>query len=174
MTLDTPINAVYTALDWIGLDATMIVVLERMNSLKLHKSKANLPLISGARQALESLSQKYPMAIVSARGEKGTQEFFEYHNLEDLFVCIASGQTTPHTKPWPDPILWCAEKMGVPPESCLMIGDTTVDIRAGLAAGCQTAGVLSGFGDEKELSRAGANILLDSVGQLEEALISKN
>jgi len=28
--------------------------------------------------------------------------------------------------------------MGVPPESCLMVGDTTVDIRAGKSAGAQT------------------------------------
>ncbi|HKJ27963.1 MAG TPA: HAD family hydrolase [Anaerolineales bacterium] len=170
MTLDTPINAVYTALDWIGLDAPMIAFLDYLNKLNLRKEKASLPLIPGVRPALESLSHKYPMAVVSARGEKGTREFLAYHQLEKYFVCIASGQTTKHTKPWPDPILWSAEQIGVPPESCLMIGDTTVDIRAGRAAGCQTVGVLSGFGDEKELSRAGADLLLESVAQLETSL----
>jgi HAD superfamily hydrolase (TIGR01509 family) len=171
MTLDTPINLVYTTLDWLGLDATMIAFLDGLNKLNQRKDhKASLPLIPGVRQALEALYRKYPMAVVSARGAKGTQEFLAYHQLEKYFVCVASGQTTKHTKPWPDPILWCAEKMGVPPESCLMIGDTTVDIRAGRAANCQTVGVLSGFGDERELNRAGADLLLNSVAQLENAL----
>lgn len=174
MTLDTPLNAVYTALDWIGLDATMIAFLDKMNEFKLHKSKASLPLVPGVRQMLEALHTKYPMAVVSARGAAGTHEFLAHHQLEDFFVCVASGQTTLHTKPWPDPILWSAEQMGVPPESCLMIGDTTVDIRAGLAAGCQTIGVLSGFGDEKELGRAGADLLLDSAAQLEKTLKTEN
>ena len=171
MTLDTPINAVYTMLDWAGLDAPVIRLLEKMNELELRKSKASLPLIPGAKAALESLSQKFPLAVVSARGAQGTQEFLDYHNLNGLFKCVASGQTTPHTKPWPDPILWSAQQMGVPPDSCLMIGDTTVDIRAGRAANCQTVGVLSGFGDKRELTRAGADLLLDSVADLENILL---
>jgi phosphoglycolate phosphatase len=62
--------------------------------------------------------------------------------------------------------LWAAEKMGVPPENCLMIGDTTVDIRAGRAAGAQTIGVLSGFGYERELIKAGADDIIDSIADL--------
>ena len=46
------------------------------------------------------------------------------------------------------------------PAACLMVGDTTVDIRMGRAAGAQTVGVLCGFGDERELSRAGADDIL--------------
>ena len=38
--------------------------------------------------------------------------------------------------------------MGVAPGNVLMVGDTTVDIRAGKAAGAQTVGVLCGFGQE--------------------------
>lgn len=166
MTLDTPINLVYTLLDWMHLDSAMISVLEKLQDVQLRKPKKSLPLIPGTRESLTLLGQKYPMAIVSARGEKGTMEFLQHHQLTEAFVCIASGQTTLHTKPWPDPILWCAEQMGVRPEECLMIGDTTVDIRAGRAASAQTVGVLSGFGDRKELTRAGADLIVKNVAEL--------
>jgi phosphoglycolate phosphatase len=63
-------------------------------------------------------------------------------------------------------VLWAAEQLDVAPSECLMIGDTTVDIRAGRAAGAQTIGVLSGFGDHKELSRVGADHILTSVADL--------
>jgi phosphoglycolate phosphatase len=56
--------------------------------------------------------------------------------------------------------------MGVRPEECLMIGDTTVDMRAGKAAGAQTVGVLCGFGEEEELRRLGADLILKSTADL--------
>jgi len=56
--------------------------------------------------------------------------------------------------------------MRVAPENCLMIGDTTVDIRAGKSAGAQTIGVLSGFGERSELVRAGADLILPDVNHL--------
>ena len=56
--------------------------------------------------------------------------------------------------------------MGVPPSACLMIGDTTVDMRAGVAAGAQTLGVLCGFGEEEELIRNGANAILSTTADL--------
>jgi phosphoglycolate phosphatase-like HAD superfamily hydrolase len=47
-----------------------------------------------------------------------------------------------------------------------MVGDTTVDIRAARRAGAWAIGVLCGFGEAKELKRAGAHLLLDSPADL--------
>ena len=47
-----------------------------------------------------------------------------------------------------------------------MIGDTTVDMRAGKAAGAQTLGVLCGFGEEAELRQLGADFILKSTSDL--------
>jgi HAD superfamily hydrolase (TIGR01549 family) len=174
MTLDTPINAVYTVLDWLTLDDEVIRLMEWMQERHLRKSKAGLPLISGVVECLEQLAPHYKMAVVSARGEHGTRQFLDHWDLNRFFTCVAHGQTAPHTKPWPDPVLWAAEQCGVQPEECLMIGDTTVDIRAGRAAGSQTIGVLSGFGDKKELSRVKADLILPSVAELPGVLLAKS
>ncbi|MPN00756.1 Phosphoglycolate phosphatase [bioreactor metagenome] len=56
--------------------------------------------------------------------------------------------------------------MQVPAQNCLMIGDTTVDILAGKAAGAQTVGVLCGFGEEGELRRAGADLIVKDLKEL--------
>jgi N-acetyl-D-muramate 6-phosphate phosphatase len=48
----------------------------------------------------------------------------------------------------------------------LMVGDTTIDIRAGKAAGAQTVGVLCGFGQETELRRVGADLILPATPDL--------
>lgn len=172
MTLDTPINAVYTLLDWLTLDDEVIHLLEWLQEHHLRKERTHPPLIPGVVETLEQLSPHYQMAVVSARGEQGTHRFLHTWDLHRFFGCIAHGQTTPHTKPWPDPVLWSAEQLGVYPEECLMIGDTTVDIRAGRAAGAQTIGVLSGFGSRKELTRVKAGHILPGVAQLPDLLLN--
>jgi phosphoglycolate phosphatase len=96
--------------------------------------------------------------------------FLEQFDLVKYFDAIVTGLSAPHTKPFPDPIFLAAQKMGVKPSECLMIGDTTVDIRAGKSAGAQTVGVLCGFGEEKELLGMGADLILGNTPQLVDAL----
>jgi phosphoglycolate phosphatase len=54
-----------------------------------------------------------------------------------------------------------------------MIGDTTVDIRAGKAAGAQAIGVLCGFGEEDELLQLGADLILKSTSDLTELFLER-
>ncbi len=119
-------------------------------------------LIPGIQAALEALAARYPLSVVSARGERSALRFLDQFNLRGYFRAIACAQTCEHTKPYPDPILWAARQMGVAPSACLMIGDTPVDICAGKAAGAQTVGVLCGFGSQGELRSAGADLVLPS------------
>ena len=120
----------------------------------------------GVDEMLRQFHGRYPMAVVSARDEKGTMAFLEQFDLVKYFDVIVTGLSARHTKPYPDPILLAASKMNTAPENCLMIGDTTVDIRAGKSAGAQTAGVLCGFGEAPELQKLGADIILENTPEL--------
>jgi HAD superfamily hydrolase (TIGR01509 family) len=131
-----------------------------------YKPGKNFLLIDGVEEMLQTLSQRYPMAVVTARDAASTQAFLEQYNLLRFFQCIATSQTCYHMKPFPDPILWVEDRMGVPPETCLMVGDTSVDVHAGHAAGAQTLGVLCGFGDHAELEKAGADMILSTTCEL--------
>lgn len=123
-------------------------------------------MIDGVREMLKNLSQRYPLSVVSVRDARSTLAFLDQFKLQSFFTCIATSQTCRHTKPYPDPILWAAEQMGERPEACLMVGDTTVDMRAGRSAGAQTVGVLCGFGEEAELRRTGADMIISSTADL--------
>ncbi|MCC7119160.1 MAG: HAD family hydrolase [Anaerolineales bacterium] len=169
MWLEAPGNALLGYADRFGLDDEMIAVI---NWLARHRkpSSHQFLLVPGVDDLLKQLHGRYPMAVVSARDERGTLRFLERFNLVQYFDAIVTGLSAEHTKPYPDPILLAAQKMNVLPEHCLMIGDTTVDIRAGKSAGAQTVGVLCGFGEEAELSRFGADEILDSTPQLAQLL----
>jgi phosphoglycolate phosphatase-like HAD superfamily hydrolase len=137
----------------------------------LPKTSGRYVLMDGVGPMLPRLAARYPLALVTARGERATLEFVEQFGLGGLFGAVVSAQTAPHTKPYADPVLWAAQALGVPVEHCLMVGDTTVDILAGKRAGAQTVGVLCGFGEQGELERAGATAIVERTREVAEVLM---
>jgi len=165
MASEAPANFLIGLPDLFGLDAPLSSLADWVARAS-HKKPGHFRIIPGVQEMLADLSRRYPLAVVSARDGRTTGEFLDRFHLRGYFTCIATAQTCRHTKPFPDPVLWVARQMGLPAESCLMIGDTTVDIRAGKAAGAQTIGVLCGFGEADELRRRGADMLLNSTTEL--------
>jgi HAD superfamily hydrolase (TIGR01509 family) len=170
MTIEAPANFLLGIPDILGLDEPAARLFDGINRSIWHRRNKNFLLISGVREMLQSLNQRYPLAVVSARDAISTQAFLEQYDLLPFFKCIATAQTCVHTKPFPDPILWAAGQMGVSPEACLVVGDTTVDIRAGRAAGAQKVGVLCGFGERDELDKYGADLILTTTPELVQVL----
>ncbi len=166
MSMEDPGNLAYHLADRLGIDNLAAKILRPWGKRRSRSSHKIHPMIPGTQEALSKLHRRYPLAIVSARDESETCAFLDAHQLTPLFQIIVAGQTCRHTKPYPDPVLWAAQQMNLPPSACLMVGDTTVDIRAGKTAGAQTVGVLCGFGEEAELRRAGADLILNSTSEL--------
>lgn len=165
MWIEAPGNALLGLADTLGLDDEMVAViswLSRHRRYSIHK----FLLVPGVDEMLKQLHGRYPMAVVSARDERSTMAFLEQFDLVKYFGEIITGLSAKHTKPYPDPVLLAAQRMNIPPENCLMIGDTTVDIRAGRSAGAQTVGVLCGFGEEAELRKMGADEILQNTAEL--------
>jgi len=55
---------------------------------------------------------------------------------------------------------------GLPPDSAVMIGDRANDVRAAKANGLRAIGVLWGYGSERELVEAGADVLCRAPNEL--------
>jgi HAD superfamily hydrolase (TIGR01509 family) len=156
MAVETPGNFLYHLADRFNVDRLIMRLLDKSGRKKIKKQR-DYRIISGVPEMLAALTTKYPLAVVSARDEKSSMAFIDQFGLASFFRVIVTSQTTHRTKPFPDPLLYTAEKLGLPPSDCLMVGDTTVDMRAAKRAGMQAVGVLCGFGREGELRRAGAD-----------------
>ena len=169
MWAEAPGNLLIGIPDRFGFDAPLAAFGAWQNRRHPRPMKHFL-LVPGVKEMLDQLKGRYPMAVVSARDETSTLAFLDQFGLQRYFDVVVTAQTARHTKPYPDPIFYAAQKMRVKPEACLMIGDTTVDIRAGKAAGAQTVGVLCGFGEEAELRAKGADVIMDSTANLAEIL----
>ena len=166
MALESPAHLLMGVPDFLGLDEPAAWLFSGINRAIWRRRRNNFLLVSGVREMLQSLRQRYPLAVVSARDAISTRAFLEQYGLLPFFQCIATAQTCYHTKPFPDPILWAARQINVPPGSCLMVGDTSVDMRAGRAAGAQKVGVLCGFGGRAELEKYGADLILATTPEL--------
>ena len=169
MWMEAPGNALLGLADRLGIDDEMTAVIDWLSRHRKQSSKKFL-LVPGVDEMLKQLYGRFPMAVVSARNENGTMTFLEQFDLTKYFDVIITGLSAEHTKPYPDPVLLAAKKMNVAPENCLMIGDTTVDIRAGKSAGAQTVGVLCGFGEEPELRNMGADFIVEDTPRIAELL----
>jgi phosphoglycolate phosphatase-like HAD superfamily hydrolase len=166
MAMEKPGNALLALADRLGIDDELERFGDLIYRLGVGKSYQSAPLIEGVGELLERLNAHFPLGIVSSRGSRAALGFLAQHGLLDFFHAVATGQTCRRMKPWPDPIYWVSDKLGVPAQACLMVGDTPVDVQAGKAAGTQTVGVLCGFGEEHELLRAGADLILPSTRML--------
>jgi phosphoglycolate phosphatase-like HAD superfamily hydrolase len=166
-----PLNALITLLDRLMLDELLAPVLEAFNRRRPAGRGPKPALIPGIEELVATLATRFPLGIVTTRGNARTHRFLVDSRLEHSFRSVVTARSTQRTKPHPEPVVRAAQELGVTPEECVIVGDTTVDIRAGRAAGAQTIGVLCGFGEREELERAGADLILSTTADLASVLL---
>ena len=91
--------------------------------------------------------------------------------IEDLLQVIVTADDVANKKPHAEPLIEGSRQLGAAVEQCVYVGDTRVDIRAGIAAGMKTVGVLTGFDDFKTLEKEKPDAILSSIARLFETII---
>jgi phosphoglycolate phosphatase len=85
-------------------------------------------------------------------------------------ACIVGGDTTPHAKPHPAPLLAACGAIRRDAGACLYVGDDLRDIQAGRAAGMKVAVALWGYLNGGNPAAWGADHLLERPADLERLL----
>jgi HAD superfamily hydrolase (TIGR01549 family) len=178
MGAETPVHAAYALLDRLGLDAPLSRLRARLKAARKRgldpahtrnlEAIDEVPhdMVAGVQEMLRKLAKRYPMCTISTGSAPRVERFLAHYEVDHLFEAVVGAETTPRMKPHPEPLFFAAKAMGVEPAECLMIGDTTIDIRTGVSSGAQTVGVLCGFGTEGELRRSGAGLILRTTSDL--------
>ena len=84
----------------------------------------------------------------------------------EQFEVVVTGLDVAQRKPDPEGLLKCIDQLGLDPVETAYIGDSPLDVRASLAAGAMSVGVLTGAGDSASLSAAGAHRVLTDIAGL--------
>jgi HAD superfamily hydrolase (TIGR01509 family) len=130
----------------------------------------NLDLIQGAERSVEIMAQNgLKIGLVTSTQRKYLElkmQPLKDAGVDKLFEAIITSDDVAMKKPAPDPLIACARQLDMKPDSCVYVGDTTTDIKAGKAAGMRTVGVLTGFDDYESLNRENPDAIIDSVQML--------
>lgn len=172
MAMESPGNALFTLLDFVGLDTPIVRLMIALNGGT--GLPGHIPPIAGIDETVRALAERYRLGVVSTRTAAESTHYLEALGIRECFDAIAGRDTTWRIKPHAQPVQYAAAQLGVDPHRCLMVGDTTVDVRAGRRAGAWTCAVLCGFGRRGELERAGAHLILDHTALLHDHLIDSN
>jgi N-acetyl-D-muramate 6-phosphate phosphatase len=83
--------------------------------------------------------------------------------LAQRAAVLIAGDTTPHAKPHPEPLLEAARRLALAPGHCVYVGDDERDIVAGRAAGMATVAAAWGYlGAGRPLDEWGADVHIDT------------
>jgi HAD superfamily hydrolase (TIGR01509 family) len=142
------------------------IIDHRAGQLFDERNRSPRPL-PGAREALERLSQDgVTWAIATSSRAEQVASSVGALQLDDR-PRIVDGSRVEHAKPAPDLLLLAAEELGVAPERCWYVGDSTWDMRAAVAAGMLAVGVLAGAAvDAGALRGAGAAVVVETLDEL--------
>jgi HAD superfamily hydrolase (TIGR01549 family) len=113
------------------------------------------PLPDAAELLAELRALGVPHGIATSGRRPEINASLEALGIGDETVVIERGNVE-RAKPEPDLFLACADRLGVPPEECYVVGDAVWDLLAARRARMLSIGLLSGGYGEDELISAGA------------------
>lgn len=130
-------------------------------------------VFDGVAELIGSLCQaKLQWGVVTNKSARFTEPLTQGMALFATAGAVVSGDTTPHAKPHPAPLLEAARRLGVDPLRCIYVGDDERDIQAGLAAGMGTVAADYGYlGEKADTASWGAHARIKSPQQLLQLLI---
>jgi HAD superfamily hydrolase (TIGR01509 family) len=110
------------------------LVAERKEAL-YYESLPKLKAVPGVLEHIEAQHGRIPFAVVSGSTRESVQASLHAIGLQDKFNTLVCAGDYLKCKPDPEPYLMAAERLGVPPASCLVFEDTQMGIDAAKAAG---------------------------------------
>ncbi len=103
-----------------------------------HTGKVNL---FQETKTVLSLLDDYPKAVVTNTPRACTSQILNAYGLSGFFGSIVTSDMVERGKPHPDMLLKACSDLAVPIESCMLVGDTKIDVTAGHNAGCPVIGI---------------------------------
>ena len=109
------------------------------------------------------LGRRLAWGVVTNKAARFTEPLTRAISLFQTAGAVVSGDTTPHAKPHPAPLLEAAARLKLAPGQCIYVGDDERDIVAGLAAGMGTVAAAYGYlGAKSDPSTWGAHATIKS------------
>lgn len=142
---------------------------------EIHEPGPQKGILPGVRDLLEALTAdtRAHLALLTGNYERGARIKLEYFDLWKYFPCGAFGDGA-HDR---NSLLWTAIErvhassgVSVPPADVTIVGDTPLDVAVALAGGARSVAVATGSYDVDSLKACGADVVLETLEDLDAAI----
>lgn len=117
-------------------------IVEYRNRYKTIFIEDGLEVPQGVRELLTALKKKgMPVAIATGASRESTNLTLEKTGLASEFSVVCTSSDVAKGKPDPEIFLLAAERLGVNPHNCLVIGDSVNDVLGAKAAGMKVIAI---------------------------------
>lgn len=140
-----------------------------MDMRKLKGAAESSPFYPGARSALDALHARGDvlLGVATGKSRRGLNKLVDAHNLGGMFDTLQCADDHP-SKPHPAMLNAACDALGVPPQSAVMIGDTSFDMDMAQAAKTRSIGVGWGYHPKQALMQA--DHVIEDFSELQGAL----
>jgi phosphoglycolate phosphatase len=186
--LDMPLHDPQAARDWVGNglerlvkrvltgdmdaepdDALFRTGLDLFNRFYADHASDHSLLYPGAIEALQHLVRlELNLACVTNKPEPFTSALIEAMGLTDYFGLVVAGNTTARIKPDPMPLHYAADHFAVAYDKCLMVGDSSNDVKAARAAGFNIICVPYGYNHGNDIRDSNPDLVVENLIELNE------
>jgi HAD superfamily hydrolase (TIGR01509 family) len=135
--------------------------------------RERVPLIAGAREAVAALAPHWRLGIASSANRSVIELVLELAGMRGCFATTVSAEEVARGKPAPDVYLEAARRIGVPPDRCAAVEDSTNGLRAAAAAGMVLIAIPSRQFPPAEQALGLADVVLGSLDELRPELLRR-
>lgn len=155
----------------IGIPLTAPQIVHEVSKQLADDYRRYRPFFPGAIDAVRAIGERWPTAIASASGRDLIDLVVSLGGLQDALTVTVSGAEVAHGKPAPDVYLKAAELLGVRPERCVAIEDSSNGIRSANNAGMRIISVPNQAFPPAADAVALADVILARIGDLTPAVV---
>jgi len=146
------------------LAARALPIFERCYAEESGRSAIVYPGVRAGLAQLRALGLR--IGCMTNKAARFTHDLLARNALADWFDLVVCGDSLPRRKPDPLPVLYSGERLGVPPSSIVVIGDSANDVQAARAAGARVFCVPYGYNEGEPVEQLDCERI---VGTIEEA-----
>jgi HAD superfamily hydrolase (TIGR01509 family) len=148
-------------------DEISAAVVERMERLY----REHLPLISGAREAVERVGARWPLGLASSANRPVIEVVLELSGLGDFFQTTVSSEEVARGKPAPDVYLEAARLLRADPALCAAVEDSSSGILSAHAAGMRVVAIPNRTFPPSEDALRAADAMIPSLRELDQEVL---
>jgi HAD superfamily hydrolase (TIGR01509 family) len=132
-----------------------------------------LPLIPGSVEAVRRMAGRFTLALASSSARVLIDQVLATAGLTDAFRVTLSTEEVPRGKPWPDVYLEAVSRLGLTPDVCAAVEDSSNGLRSAAAAGLAVIAVPHGVYPPAPDALAKAALVIDDLADLTVEAVEK-